>query len=54
MGSADGVEVSKLIGFYMITLLMEKFNNSLFGIYGDDGQTHEWCTNACTGTMDKQ
>ena len=37
MGSADGAEVSELIGIYMITLLMAKFDKSLFGIYRDDG-----------------
>ena len=34
---ADGAEVSELIGIYMITLLMVKFDKSLFGINKDDG-----------------
>ena len=37
MGSMDGAEVAELIGIYMISKLMLKFNKSLFGIYRDDG-----------------
>ena len=37
MGSMDGAEISELIGIYMISMLMVRFNKSLFGIYRDDG-----------------
>ena len=37
MGSMDGAEVSELVGIYMISKLMVKFNGSDFGIYRDDG-----------------
>ena len=37
MGSADGAEVSELIGLYMMIMLMKRFNKSMFGLYRDDG-----------------
>ena len=37
MGSMDGAEVSELVGIYMISKLMLKFNKANFGIYRDDG-----------------
>ena len=37
MGSMDGAEIAELIGIYMISRLMMKFDKSLFGIYRDDG-----------------
>ena len=37
MGSMDGAEVAELVGIYLISHMMLKFNKNLFGIYRDDG-----------------
>ena len=36
-GRMDGADVSELVGIYLISRLMQKFDKSMFGIYRDDG-----------------
>ena len=37
MGSADGAEISELVGVYLISTMMGDFDKDMFGIYRDDG-----------------
>ena len=37
MGAYNGVEVSELVGTYMLTLSLKKYNKNDYGLYRDDG-----------------
>ena len=36
MGNYDGAEVCELVGTYMLSLMLEKYNKKDFGLYCDD------------------
>ena len=37
MGAYDGEKVCELVGTYMLSLILEKYNKKDFGLYRDDG-----------------